>query len=89
MKTKFLMSVAILGTLSLSSAVYAQDVKSQQDAQSVSSSTTASPARSTDAASDTSGYGGVKESTNASGRLTGSGWTTCGHLPQCNADSGH
>lgn len=37
----------------------------------------------------TTGYGGVSESTSASGGLTRSGWTTCGHLPQCNADSGH
>jgi hypothetical protein len=36
-----------------------------------------------------SGYGGVSESTSASGSLTRSGWAPCGHLPQCNADSGH
>jgi len=36
-----------------------------------------------------SGYGGVSESTSASGSLTPSGLATCGHLPRCNADSGH
>jgi hypothetical protein len=37
----------------------------------------------------TSGYGGVAGSTSASGSLSRSGWAPCGHLPQCNADSGH
>jgi hypothetical protein len=37
----------------------------------------------------TSGYGGVSGSTSASGSLTPSGRPTCGHLPQCNADTGH
>ena len=36
-----------------------------------------------------SGYGGVSESTSASGSFTPSGLATCGHLPRCNADSGH
>jgi hypothetical protein len=39
--------------------------------------------------STTSGYGGVSGSTSASGSLTPSGLSTCGHLPRCNADSGH
>jgi hypothetical protein len=38
---------------------------------------------------NTSGYGGVSESTSASGSLTPSGLATCGHLPRCNVDSGH
>jgi hypothetical protein len=37
----------------------------------------------------TSGYGGVSGSTGASGSLMPSGAATCGHLPQCNPDSGH
>ncbi|WNC93123.1 hypothetical protein RI103_20005 [Paraburkholderia sp. FT54] len=37
----------------------------------------------------TSGYGGVSGSIGASGSLTPSGAATCGHRPQCNADSGH
>jgi hypothetical protein len=38
---------------------------------------------------DTSGYGGVSGSTGASGSLARSGPASCGHLPQCGADSGH
>ncbi|BCG02972.1 hypothetical protein PPGU19_075400 (plasmid) [Paraburkholderia sp. PGU19] len=37
----------------------------------------------------TSGYGGVSDSTSASGSLSPSGLATCGHLPRCNADSRH
>ncbi|WP_229514063.1 hypothetical protein [Paraburkholderia terrae] len=37
----------------------------------------------------TSGYGGVSDSTSASGSLSPSGLATCGHLPRCNADIGH
>jgi hypothetical protein len=90
MKTTFLMSVALLGTLTLASAVQAQDMSGQQDAQPVSASTGASTSTSTSASPEKSGYGGgVSGSTSASGSLTRSGWATCGHLPQCNPDSGH
>jgi hypothetical protein len=37
----------------------------------------------------TSGYGGVAGSTSAVGSSTRNGSATCGHLPQCNANSGH
>jgi hypothetical protein len=36
-----------------------------------------------------SGYGGVSGSTSASAGSTRYGPATCGHLPQCDADSGH
>lgn len=86
MKTTFLMSAALLGTLSLAGAVQAQDTSGQQDGQSVSASTIASPGTSTSTSPGTSAYGGVSGSTSASGGLTRPG---CGHLPQCNPDSGH
>jgi hypothetical protein len=38
---------------------------------------------------DASGYGGVSGSISASSGSTRYGPATCGHLPQCNADSGH
>ena len=38
---------------------------------------------------NTSGYGGVSENAGASGSSPPSGLATCGHLPRCNADSGH
>ncbi len=89
MKTTFLMSAALLGTLSLASAVQAQDMPRQQDAQPVSVSTSASPGTSTSATPGTTAYGGVSGSTSASGSLAGAGWTNCGHLPRCSPDSGH
>lgn len=91
MTTTFLMSVALLGTLTLASPVQAQDMSGQQNAQPVSGSTSASTSTSTSASPGTSGYGGgVSGSAGASGSLTRSGWATCGHLPQCdNPDSGH
>jgi hypothetical protein len=89
MKTTFLVSVALLGTISVAGAVQAQDTSGQQNAQAVSASTSASPGTSTSASPDTSGYGGVPGGTSATGNLNRAGWATCGHLPQCNADSGH
>jgi hypothetical protein len=94
MKTKFLLFAGLLSALSL---VQAQDMSGQQDAQPVSASTGASPGTSTSASPGTStspspgtsGYGGVSGGTSATGNLSRSGWATCGHLPQCNADSGH
>jgi len=88
MKTTFLMSAALLGTLSLAGAVQAQDMPRQQDAQPVSASS-ASPGTSTSATPGTTAYGGVSGSASASGSLTGAGWTNCGHRPQCSPDSGH
>ncbi|MFL9998125.1 hypothetical protein PQR34_37100 [Paraburkholderia sediminicola] len=46
-------------------------------------------AMSDKAENSTSGYGGVSAGTSASGSLTRDTATTCGHLPQCNANSGH
>lgn len=90
MKTTFLVSAAaLLGTLSLASAVQAQDTPRQQDAQPVSGSTSASPGTSTSATPGATAYGGVPGSASASGSLTGAGWTNCGHRPQCSPDSGH
>jgi len=77
MKTTILLSAALLGSLSLASVALAQDTSGQQNAQSASTSSTS-----------TSGYGGVSGSSSASGGPR-SAWANCGHLPQCNADSGH
>lgn len=87
MKMTFLLSAALLGTLSLACAVQAQYMSGQQNAQSAS--TSASPGTSTNAARGTSEYGGVSGGTSATGQLNRSGWAPCGHLPQCSPDSGH
>ena len=89
MKTTFLMSAALLGTMSVASAVQAQDWSGQQTTQPVSGATSASTSTSTSASPGTTGYGGVSGSTGASGSLNRLGGAACGHLPQCNADSGH
>ncbi|TDG23199.1 hypothetical protein EYW47_14785 [Paraburkholderia silviterrae] len=89
MKTTFLMSAALVGVVSLVSAVQAQDMSGQQNAQPVSGATSASTNTSPNASPGTSGYGGVSGSNSASGSLTRLGWATCGHMPQCNPDSGH
>lgn len=78
MKTTILVSAALLGILSLASVAQAQDASGQQDGQSASAN-----------ASSNTGYGGVSGSTSASGSMDRSGLATCGHLPQCNPDSGH
>ena len=80
MKTTFLVSAAaLLGALSLAGVAHAQDTSGQQSAQSASASTSDS--------TSTAGYGGV--SANSASGVRNSGWANCGHLPQCNADSGH
>lgn len=78
MKTTTLVSAALLGILSLASVAQAQEASGQQDGQSAS----------TNARSD-SEYGGVSGSSSASGGMSRPGSATCGHLPQCNVDSGH
>ena len=78
MKTTILVSAVLLGILSLASVAQAQDASGQQDGQSASTN-----------ASSNSGYGGVSGSTSASGSTDRWGAATCGHLPQCNPDSGH
>jgi hypothetical protein len=78
MKTTILVSAALLGMLSLAGAAQAQDASGQQDGQTASAN-----------ASSNAGYGGVSGSSSASGGMARSAWATCGHLPQCNADSGH
>ncbi|SEJ67803.1 hypothetical protein SAMN05192539_1015113 [Paraburkholderia diazotrophica] len=87
MKTTFLVPAVVVGAFSLAGVAQAQDTSPQQDAQS--SSTTTSASASSSASRDSSGYGGVSGSNGASGNLTRWGQGTCGHLPQCNADSGH
>lgn len=87
MKMTFLMSAAVLSAFSLASGVQAQDMSGQQNPQPTSTSSL--PGTSTGAAPSTSGYGGVSGSTSASGSFTPSGWATCGHMSQCNPDSGH
>ncbi len=80
MKTAILVSAALLGILSLAGVAQAQaqDASAQQDGQSATAN-----------ASSNSEYGGVPGSTSASGSMDRSRSATCGHLPQCNADSGH
>jgi hypothetical protein len=80
MKTTILVSAALLGILSLAGGAQAQaqDASGQQIGQSASAD-----------ASNNSGYGGVSGTTSASGSMDRLGSPTCGHLPQCNADSGH
>jgi len=77
MKTTILASAAVLGFLALTSVVQAQGASGQQDGQSATAN------------SSDSGYGGVSGGSTASGGMARSGWATCGHLPQCNPDSGH
>lgn len=84
MKTTFLLSVALLSAPSLVGTAQAQDISGQQDAQPVSAATSASPGTS-----GNSGYGGVAGITSATGNVSRADWTRCGHLPNCNPDSGH
>ncbi|RZF26252.1 hypothetical protein EVC45_29415 [Paraburkholderia sp. UYCP14C] len=78
MKTKILASAALLGILSLAGVAQAQDASAQQDGQSALAN-----------ASSNSEYGGVSGSTSVSGSMDRTRSATCGHLPQCNPDSGH
>ncbi|SEJ91955.1 hypothetical protein [Paraburkholderia diazotrophica] len=78
MKTTIFVSAVLLGILSLAGVAQAQDASGQKDEQSASAN-----------ASNNSGYGGVSGSTSASGSMDRWGAATCGHLPQCNPDSGH
>lgn len=89
MKTTFLMSAALLGTLAFAGAVQAQDMSGQQNAQPVSASSSAPASNLTSGSPGTAGYGGVSWNTSMSGSMARSELANCGHLSHCRPDSGH
>ncbi|MGF6633252.1 hypothetical protein OKW39_000403 [Paraburkholderia sp. MM6662-R1] len=89
MKTTILASAALVGILSLASVGQAQEASGQQDGQAQQAPGQQDGQSASANASSNSAYGGVSGSSSISGGMGRSGWATCGHLPQCNPDSGH